>query len=205
INLAALAGQCGILSSGISTAICAISCASAVCRRMSSASAPKKTEARNCSFLVIMVPEISYFAPHPTQGPWTSAVHVNKSNNFRRSSSWALMHRGLPALKRLIGATRCGIQKMIPGSVSSMPFQAEKENHQVDDEQQHNRHFQDQHPAVSLVMIQQLIEIIQGFQFPVHRSVPIAQMKSSGDIFVNACQVPIAEKLADIGQLIAEA
>ena len=34
---------------------------------------------------------------------------------------------------------------------------------QIDDEQQHNRHFQDQHPAVGLVMIQQLIEIVQGF------------------------------------------
>src|SRR5713226_5050841 len=84
-------------------------------------------------------------------------------------------------------------------AVCSMPFESKEKNHQVDDEQQHDRHFQDQHPAVGLVMIQQLIEIIQGFQFPVHRSVPIAQMKSRRNVFVNASQVPIAKELADIG------
>ena len=36
------------------------------------------------------------------------------------------------------------------------------ENHQVDDEQQHNRQLQHEHPAIGLVVIEQLVQIVES-------------------------------------------
>src|SRR5262249_34839073 len=72
-------------------------------------------------------------------------------------------------------------------------------------EQQHDGDFQDEHPTVRLVMVQQLIQIIQSLQFAIDSSVPISEVEAGGNFLVNASQVPVAKELGDVGQFIAEA
>src|SRR5882724_6062208 len=86
-----------------------------------------------------------------------------------------------------------------------MASESEDQQDKVDDEQQYNRDFQDQHPSVGLVMIEQLIQIIERLKFSMDRPVPIGQVKPGRNILVNSRKVPIAEELRDIGQFIAEA
>ena len=38
-------------------------------------------------------------------------------------------------------------------------FDAEKQDHQVDHEKQYDGHFQDKHPTVGLVVIEQLVQV----------------------------------------------
>src|SRR5258706_16186384 len=91
------------------------------------------------------------------------------------------------------------------GLIGSMPLQSQEQNHQINYEQQHDRDFQNQHPPIRLIVIKQLIQIVQGFQLPIDCPMPIAQMKSGRNIFVNSRQVPIAEKFGDVRQFIVEA
>src|SRR6266567_2393798 len=87
----------------------------------------------------------------------------------------------------------------------SVPFQAQEQNHQINHEQQHDRYFQYQHPAVGLIVVEQLIEISQGLELSINGPMPIGQMESGRNVLVNARQVPIAEEFCDVGKLIAEA
>ena len=56
------------------------------------------------------------------------------------------------------------------GQASGHPlFQSHDQDHQVDDEQQHDGQFQHQHPAVGLVVMQELVEVIQRAELVVDR------------------------------------
>src|SRR5436190_19658289 len=84
-------------------------------------------------------------------------------------------------------------------------FDAEDKNHKIDHKQQNNRNFQDQHPPVGLVVIEQLVQIIQGLQLVVDSAMPVGEMKSSRNILVDPGKVPVAKELSDVGELIAKA
>ena len=61
-----------------------------------------------------------------------------------------------------------------------------RQHHQIDDEQQHHRYFQNQHPPIIPLGGQQLIQIIQCFQLLVDRVVPVRQMEARGKRLVDA-------------------
>lgn len=48
------------------------------------------------------------------------------------------------------------------GKGGSPGFDAEEEDDQVDDEKQHDRHLEEQHPAVGAVVVEQLVKIVEG-------------------------------------------
>ena len=83
-------------------------------------------------------------------------------------------------------------------------FESDEKQNQIDNEQQHNGRFEDQHQAIGLVVLEQLIQVVERLEFFVDRPVPIAQMKAGGDVLVNSREVPIAEEFGDVGEFIAE-
>ena len=91
------------------------------------------------------------------------------------------------------------------GVQSRSTFESDEKQQQIDNEQQHNGRFEDQHQAIGLVVLQQLVKIVQRLQFFIDRPVPIAQMKAGGDVLVNSRQMPITEEFGDVGEFIAEA
>src|ERR1035437_3562780 len=86
-----------------------------------------------------------------------------------------------------------------------MSFQTQNQNHQVNHEQQHNGRFENHHPAVGLVVLEQLIEVVERLQLAVNGPVPVAKMEAQGDSFVNPRQMPVAKKLGDVRQFVVEA
>src|SRR5687768_9811334 len=89
-----------------------------------------------------------------------------------------------------------------PGTVSVA--EADKKDNQIDDEEQDNGPFQNQHPAVGPVMLQKLIKIIQRLEFLIDRPVPVREVETGGDVLVNSRQMPVSEKFGDVGKLVAE-
>src|ERR1017187_6192042 len=80
-------------------------------------------------------------------------------------------------------------------------LQPKEQNHQVNHEQQNDGHFQNQHPAVGLDVVEQLVEVVQRLQFAPDGFVPVGQMKSRGNVFVNARQMPITKEFrGEIGR-----
>ena len=88
--------------------------------------------------------------------------------------------------------------------ISLVPFETNEKNHQIDNEQQHDGRFQQEHPAVGLIVIQELIQVIESLQFTCDSAMPITEMEAGGDILVDAGEVPIAEELGDIREFIVE-
>jgi hypothetical protein len=62
--------------------------------------------------------------------------------------------------------------------------QAGDQQPQIHDDQQDDRRFQDHHPTVILVVLQELVKIIEGFKFLVDGAMPIGQVKAGRDIVV---------------------
>src|SRR5436305_7410554 len=85
------------------------------------------------------------------------------------------------------------------------PSQTKDQDHQVDDEQQHDRQLQHQHRAVVLIGAEDLVEVVQGLELVVDRAVPVGQVEAVGQPLVDARQVPVAEEFGDIRQLIGKA
>lgn len=75
-----------------------------------------------------------------------------------------------------------------------MPLQPQQQDDQINDEQEHNGHFQYHHPFVRLVVLEQLIQVVQRLQFPIDRPMPIRQVKTARYLFVDAREVPITEE-----------
>src|ERR1700679_1843314 len=86
------------------------------------------------------------------------------------------------------------------GSLSM--FHAHEQHHQVNHEEQHDGDFQDNHHAVVLIVLEQLVEVVQRLELAVHGAMPVAEMESGGDVFVDAREMPVAEKLGDVGKLV---
>ena len=80
-------------------------------------------------------------------------------------------------------------------------LEAHHEDHEIDYEQQDDRDLKDEHPTIGLVVIEQLIEVVEGLEFAVDGLVPITQVKASCDIFIDAGEMPVAKKFRDIGSV----
>ena len=80
---------------------------------------------------------------------------------------------------------------------------AKKQDHEVDHKQQHDCHFEDEHPTIGLIVIEQLVKVVECLQLFVDRPVPIAKVKTGGDSLIDSRQMPITKKLADVLQFIA--
>ena len=68
----------------------------------------------------------------------------------------------------------------------------------INHEQHNDPHLQHEHPAVVLIVPQELVHLIQCFQFLINGAVPVGQVESAAQALVDSCQVPIAKKLADV-------
>lgn len=80
------------------------------------------------------------------------------------------------------------------------------DNHnQIDDEEQDNGRFEDEHPAVGLVVVEKLVEVVERFDFFVDVFMPFGEVKTGGDHVVDAGEMPIADEFRDVGKLVAEA
>ena len=64
------------------------------------------------------------------------------------------------------------------GKQSSFPLQPHEEDHQINDEQQHDGGFEYHHPAVVLVMLQELVEIIERLEFAIDGPMPFGKVES---------------------------
>src|SRR2546430_17595472 len=84
-------------------------------------------------------------------------------------------------------------------------FQSDEEQNQVNDEQQHNGCLEHEHPAIGLVVLEQLVKIGQRLELFVDGPVPVAEVEPGRNVFVYSRQVPITEKLRDVGEFIAQA
>ena len=73
-----------------------------------------------------------------------------------------------------------------------------EQHDQIQDEQQYDGRFEDQHPAVDLVLLVQAVEAVQRILFASHDPVPVAEVESLGQQLVNPGQVPVTEELRDI-------
>src|SRR5678816_4173450 len=85
-----------------------------------------------------------------------------------------------------------------------MTFQTEHQKHEIDDEQQHNGGFQNQHPPVRAVVLQELVKIVEGLEFLIDGAVPVRQVKTRGDALIKSGQMPVAEEFGDVRKFIAE-
>ena len=59
-------------------------------------------------------------------------------------------------------------------------------------------------PVVPL-RLQQLVQVVQRLELLVDRAVPVGEVEAGGEALVDAGEVPVAEELGDVGQLVAEA
>src|SRR5258708_12572345 len=84
---------------------------------------------------------------------------------------------------------------------SSPRFDSEDKYYQIDDEEQHNGHFENEHPTIRLVMIEQLVQVVEGLQLAVNGSMPIRQMETRRNIFVNPSQIPIPQQFGAVANL----
>ncbi len=87
---------------------------------------------------------------------------------------------------------------------SRLVLQSGQQYDQVNDEQQNDRDFQNHHPTVGLVLLEQLVEIRQRLELAFDVPVPFTQVKTARQLLVNPCQVPVAEKFGDVRQFIVE-
>src|SRR5438094_7403364 len=108
-------------------------------------------------------------------------------------------------VRRRILARKTLPPRYLVGYASCSAFESDEEQNQINHEQQHNGRFEDQHQAIGLIVLEQLVQIVERLEFFINCAVPIAKMKAGGDVLVNAREVPIAEEFGDVGELIAEA
>jgi len=90
--------------------------------------------------------------------PLTPALSLRKRENPRQSvgaSETVGLSNGRALLLPLLWGEGRGEGER--GFGPSVPFEAEPQDHQVNHEQQHDRHFQDQHPAVGLIVVEQFV------------------------------------------------
>ena len=55
----------------------------------------------------------------------------------------------------------------------SVTFEAEKKDYQVNDEQENDCDFEDKHPSIALIVIQQLVKVIEGLELVIYGFMPI--------------------------------
>src|SRR5678815_3587990 len=89
-------------------------------------------------------------------------------------------------------------------AVSSSGTDPHEENDEIDDEEQDDGGFQDEHPTIVLIVLQDLVEITERLQLLFHGLMPIAQVKARGEVLIEPGEMPVSKKLRDVQQLIAK-
>jgi hypothetical protein len=56
-----------------------------------------------------------------------------------------------------------------------LPFQSHHQNHQVNDEQQHDGRFQNEHPTVGLVVLERLVKVVERLELAVLEKLAVMQ------------------------------
>ena len=84
----------------------------------------------------------------------------------------------------------------------SLSLQPHDQNHQIDNEEQHDGGLENDHPAIVLVVLEELIEIVERLELAVDRSMPVAEMKARSNTFVDARKMPVPEELGGVGQFV---
>jgi len=84
-------------------------------------------------------------------------------------------------------------------------LRAGEEHHDIDDEEDDDGDLECEHPAVGLVVLQHFVEFADGAELVIDGAVPVAGVEPGGGHLVEAGDVPVAEELGDVGQLVAEA
>jgi len=82
---------------------------------------------------------------------------------------------------------------------------AADEEDDVDDEEEAHGDFEDEEVAVEAVGLEELVEVVEGFEFFVDGFVPFGEVETGGDGLVDAGEVPVAEELGDVGEFIGHA
>src|SRR5437867_2355441 len=128
---------------------------------------------------------------------------VSLSRNVRRSIRRKLTKYNSVAAGNSSTVSRIrAIRRDMPIKLSPQPHE---QDNQVNHEQHYDGQFENEHRAVVLVGPQDLVEAVQRLEFFVDGAVPVGQVEAVGQALVDARQVPVAEKLGDVGQLIGEA
>src|SRR5690348_8404687 len=128
-----------------------------------------------------------------------SSVVVIRVRHFSRT----FIGRVDPRLPQRRRKSHRGLSRGYLAGGSGM-LQSHEEKNQINDEQQDNRSLQHQHPAVGLVVLEQLVEVVEGFEFDVDGPVPVAQMEPGGNVFINASKVPVTKTFGDVQKLITQ-
>ena len=74
-------------------------------------------------------------------------------------------------------------------------LQPHEEDDQINDEEQDDGGFQDQHSAVGLVVVEKLIQVVEGLEFFVNCPVPVREVEPAGNIFVDAREMQVRVSL----------
>jgi hypothetical protein len=105
-------------------------------------------------------------------------------------------------------AGNCGYSSLnriwIPPFGSSLTFQVDDQHNEINDEQQNYCHFEPEHHPIALIGFEQLVKVVERLELAVNGAVPFGEMKTRREFFVNARQMPVAEKLCDVRQLVVE-
>src|SRR2546421_4165324 len=84
----------------------------------------------------------------------------------------------------------------------NLPLNAEEEHDQVDHKKQDDGAFQQEHPAIVLIVFKELIQVVQRFELLIDGAMPVGQMEPGGDVLVNARQMPVSEEFRDVREFI---
>lgn len=82
---------------------------------------------------------------------------------------------------------------------------AAEEHDEVDDEKEDDGGFEDEHVAVVAVALEELVELVEGFEFFVVGALPVGEVEAGGEGLVDAGEMPVAEELGDVGKFVGDA
>lgn len=80
-----------------------------------------------------------------------------------------------------------------------------EEHEEVDDEEEDDGRFEDEHPAIVAVGLEELVEFVEGLEFFVDGFLPVGEVEAGGDGLVDAGEVPVAEEFGAVLEFILEA
>ena len=78
------------------------------------------------------------------------------------------------------------------------------QHQQVDGEKNHDQHFQPGHAAVVDVGIDHAVQVVKLGQAVLDALAPLVEIKPLAGPQIDSRQVPVAEKFADVGDLVVE-
>ena len=95
--------------------------------------------------------------------------------------------------------------RLLPAAGTSLLFESHNQHDEVDDEEQDDGDFEQEHPAVIVILLEKLVHVVEGLEFFVDGAVPVGEVKTGGDGLIDAGEVPVAEEFGDVGKLVGEA